>query len=242
MSYGHLGFPENTLLNAVLRPKRASAIQASTAHGASDGPSDGGSDVFEYIAGEIGSKGYVVLDSPLPQDLLDQLFLEFTALDREAFKQAGVGRQQAHRLNDFLRRDHVYWLDSNLPQLQGYFDWMEQLRLCINRNLFLGLFDYECHYAYYPEGAFYKKHVDAFKGQSNRRLSTVLYLNPQWQQGDGGELALYREDTSTPFLTVSPRYGGMVVFLSEKFPHEVLRANCGRFSLTGWHRCANLGE
>lgn len=202
----------------------------------SQGPSGGGFDVFEHIVSQIEAQGYVVFDNALPQDLLNHLFLNFTALDREAFRQAGVGRQHDFQLNEFLRRDRIRWLGSQDPEIQGYLAWMEQLRSCINRKLFLGLFDYECHYAYYPEGAFYKKHVDAFKGQSNRRLSTILYLNPQWQPGDGGELAMYREDESAPFVTVSPLYGRLVIFLSEVFPHEVLRANRGRFSLTGWYR------
>ena len=113
---------------------------------------------------------------------------------------------------------------------------MEQLRLRLNRELFLGLFDYECHYAHYPKGAFYKKHVDAFKGESNRRLSTILYLNPQWQPQDGGELVIYDVDGTTELATVLPVFGSMVIFLSEEFPHEVLTARRSRYSLTGWFR------
>ncbi|MCW8195478.1 2OG-Fe(II) oxygenase [Proteobacteria bacterium 005FR1] len=200
------------------------------------GPSGGDSNIFEHIIEQIHDHGYVVLDGALADNLLNGLFLHFTTLDREAFKQAGIGRQQDFHLNDFTRRDQIHWLSPGAVEVQGYFDWIEQLRLYINRNLFLGLFDYECHYAHYPEGGFYKKHVDAFRGTSNRRLSTILYLNPQWQPGDGGELAMYRERENDPFLRIAPQYGRMVIFLSEVFPHEVLRANRARFSLTGWYR------
>lgn len=221
-------------LSTVLRLKRS---PASSANGPSfQGPSDGGSDVFDYLVAQIQAQGYAILDAPLPEPVLNQLFLYFTALDREAFKQAGIGRQHDYQLNEFLRRDRIHWLSGSDAEVEAYYAWMERLRLCINSRLFLGLFDYECHYAYYPEGAFYKKHVDAFRGQSNRRLSTILYLNPNWQAGDGGELALYHEDENAPFHTVEPVYGRMVIFLSEVFPHEVLRANRGRFSLTGWYR------
>jgi SM-20-related protein len=200
------------------------------------GPSDGDSDIFEHIVEQIHTQGFVVLDAALPDSLLDQLFIYFSTLDRGAFKKAGIGRQDDFQLNEFTRRDQIHWLSPGAPEVQGYFDWMEELRLCINRNLYLGLFDYECHYAHYPEGGFYRKHVDAFRGKSNRRLSTILYLNPHWQPGDGGELAMYRESEDAPFLTVAPQYGRMVIFLSEVFPHEVLRANRARFSLTGWYR------
>lgn len=185
------------------------------------------------------------MDGVFPEPGLDRLFRKITSLDRDSFRRAGVGRDNDFQLNQFLRRDQIHWLTAADPDLGNYFSWIEELRLCMNRRLFLGLFDYECHYAYYPEGAFYKKHVDAFKGQSNRRLSTILYLNPQWQPGDGGELALYEEtarDDQPPFLEISPVYGRLVVFLSEVFPHEVLRANRGRFSLTGWYRINGSAE
>jgi SM-20-related protein len=113
----------------------------------------------------------------------------------------------------------------------------------LNSELFLGLFDYECHYAVYPEGSFYRKHVDAFKGRASRVLTTVLYLNPNWQPEYGGELLMYGEDDEVPFIKVSPAWGTMVMFLSEHFPHEVLPARATRYSLTGWFRVnANLGD
>ncbi|MGQ9424900.1 2OG-Fe(II) oxygenase [Gilvimarinus sp. F26214L] len=205
------------------------------------GPFDGGSDVFDRIVAQLQAQGYAVLDRALPESLMNRLFVDFTERDRGAFRQAGVGRRKEYQLNDFLRRDHIYWLGCEDGPVGEYLDWIEHLRMCVNRRLFLGLFDYECHYAYYPEGAFYKKHFDAFKGRSNRRLSTILYLNPQWQPGDGGELALYPgggdlSSATEALLTLEPLFGRMVIFLSEVFPHEVLRANRGRFSLTGWYR------
>lgn len=205
---------------------------ASGAAGTSGGSFSG----FDYIVSAIAENGYVVLDEALPPALTEKLFVYFTSLDRDSFREAGIGRDEDYRLNQFQRRDRIYWLRSDTAELQGYFAWVEQLRQCINRRLFLGLFDYECHYACYPEGGFYKKHVDAFRGRSNRRLSTILYLNPQWRPDDGGELALYREGDEQAFLQVLPEFGRMVIFLSEDFPHEVLKARRSRFSLTGWYR------
>ena len=73
-------------------------------------------------------------------------------------------------------------------------------------------------------GAFYKKHLDAFKGTNSRILSTVLYLNPGWLAGDGGELVLYHPVSDEVLEVVTPDFGKMVIFLSEEFPHEVLPA------------------
>lgn len=217
-------------MNSALSPRKHPTTPSGR------GPTGGDSDIFEYLADGIRAKGFIVLDEAFPEAQLNHFFRNFTSLDRDRFRRAAVGREQALQFNEFLRRDQIHWLHAADAELRDYFAWVEQLRLCMNRRLFLGLFDYECHYAYYPEGAFYKKHVDAFKGESNRRLSTILYLNPNWQPGDGGELALYHDDDKEPFLTVSPLFGRMVIFLSETFPHEVLRANRGRFSLTGWYR------
>ena len=112
---------------------------------------------------------------------------------------------------------------------------MEQLRVEFNRSLFMGLFDYECHLAHYPNGAFYKKHLDAFKGRSNRVLTTVFYLNPEWREEDGGQLVIYGAQGEV-LETVLPQQGRLVVFLSDRFVHEVLPSKRDRFSVTGWFR------
>jgi SM-20-related protein len=200
------------------------------------GPS--GDDTFARIADSIRTDGYVVVNDFLPQPLLYSLFTQIKQTDEQEFKRAGIGRDNDFHVNSFVRGDHIKWLNGEGADdgASAYFDWMEELRLYLNRELLLGLFDYECHYAYYPENAFYKKHVDAFRGTSNRRLSTVLYLNPAWQPDNGGELVLYSEDSSGVLLTVPPSFGTMVLFLSEVFPHEVLPTRKSRYSLTGWFR------
>ncbi|SEA10371.1 2OG-Fe(II) oxygenase [Microbulbifer marinus] len=210
------------------------------------GPRDG--DPMDLIAAALRKDGYIVLPAPLPPALLAGLLRHFRSIDRERFRRAGIGREDEHQLNRFVRSDEIFWLDRANPAVAAYLSWMETLRLGLNRRLFLGLFDYECHYAYYDRGTFYKKHLDAFKGSTNRVLSTVLYLTPNWQPRDGGELAIYPPETgeapsAEPLLKVAPRFGQMVIFLSEEFPHEVLTVNRPRYSVTGWFRVNNsLGD
>ena len=136
------------------------------------GPSGG--DVFDRIIVALRERGYVILHDAFSLNELNRLFIDIKETDNHEFRLAGIGREQAHQLNQFVRRDRIRWLDTDHIPAQPYLAWMEQLRLRLNRELFLGLFDYECHYAHYPKGAFYKKHVDAFKGESNRRLSTPV--------------------------------------------------------------------
>lgn len=113
---------------------------------------------------------------------------------------------------------------------------MNELRLMVNRQFYLGLFDYECHYAKYEHSDFYKKHLDAFKGRSNRVLSTVSYLNTPAQ---GGELIIYHQESTEVAAKVIRKAGTFVLFESERFPHEVLAAASVRYSIAGWFRTNN---
>jgi SM-20-related protein len=114
--------------------------------------------------------------------------------------------------------------------------WTQVLQVYLNRRLFLGLFSFESHFAHYAPGHFYKRHLDAFKGEANRVLSLVTYLNPEWSKSDGGELVIYENTGDTVGRSVSPEFGTLAVFLSEEFEHEVKAATRDRYSIAGWFR------
>jgi len=89
----------------------------------------------------------------------------------------------------------------------------------------------------YPPNAHYSKHVDNGGSLSNgRRLTTLLYLNVDWVEGDGGELALYDPtDISRRVKTIEPLGGRCVLLWSDRrVPHEVLEAHKDRFTITIW--------
>tara|TARA_B110001469_G_scaffold64338_1_gene61585 strand:- start:15 stop:617 length:603 start_codon:yes stop_codon:yes gene_type:complete len=190
-------------------------------------------DSYEYIATALTDKGYCILPQILPETLTSALTERVTNLATEQFSTAGIGRNNTLHFNESIRNDETYWLtdDNNIDK--QYLDWMKQLRIEINQRLYMGLFKFEAHYAHYRQGAFYKRHLDAFKGKSNRVLSILLYLNKDWQTGDAGELLLY-DDNNTLIETVLPTYGKVIIFLSDRFPHEVLKANRNRYSIAGW--------
>lgn len=194
------------------------------------------SEVFEQIAEELSQQGYSVLSHALPAALCRALAAEVRALPAERFSRAGIGRQSAHIKAETIRRDEICWIDNNTVAGREWLEWAAELQQAINRRLFLGLFSFESHYAHYQMGDFYKVHRDAFRGQQNRVLSVVLYLNPDWQPADGGELLVYPEEGDMPFLKVLPELGTLVVFLSEEFPHEVLPTQTDRYSIAGWYR------
>lgn len=195
--------------------------------------------LFESIANAIADKGYSIQPNALPQPLLGQLSNHVQAMPASDFKKAGIGRDSEHQLNQVVRSDEIYWITNDSDAGVAWLDWVESLKVFLNRRLFLGLFSSESHFAHYAPGDFYKKHSDAFKGQANRVLSMVVYLNPAWQAEDGGELLIYSAQERQASIKVTPSFGSIVVFLSEDFPHEVLPAQRDRFSIVTWFRVNN---
>lgn len=188
------------------------------------------------IAQELEHTGYIVLAKPLVDKLMAELFARCHDDDPARFHAAQVGRGAAKQRVGAIRSDVINWLDAGNSTDQAFLVCMEELRLGLNAALYLGLFDYECHYAIYGEGDGYAKHSDVLQGKKNRVLTTVLYLNEDWQASDGGELVVFEATGKSVIATVNPTFGTMIIFLSESFPHEVLLSHNTRRSIAGWFR------
>ena len=167
---------------------------------------------------------FAVIDS-----FLDPAALFAEAQNRRAeFRRAGIGKDG--RLHDEIRRDEILWLPDS-PDSPAQADLHARLSLLkdeLNRELFAGLKSFEAHFAIYPAGAFYARHVDRFKADDSRVLSCVLYLNPDWSADDGGALRLHG------LSDIVPAPGRLVVFFSDEIEHEVLPARRDRFSVACW--------
>jgi SM-20-related protein len=191
---------------------------------------------LQPIVDAIAERGWCETREFLPLDPLRALAGELRAKWKEgALRPAGVGAGAEHRLQADVRGDHVVWLEppgATVAQ-RICLDRFEALRLALNRELQLGLFDFECHLALYPPGAFYRRHLDRLASDDRRTLSCVLYLNEGWGADDGGALRLQLPGGSRDVLPCAPT---LVAFLSERFEHEVLPARRERLSLTGWFR------
>ena len=192
--------------------------------------------VYDQIADALAEDGYIILPNFLADDMTEQLYQHVTKLPDKQFKMAGIGRNDDHLVKQQVRNDQTSWLSSHSSVEQAYLAVMDECRNQLNQRLFLGLFDYEAHFAHYAEGNYYQRHIDAFHGQSNRLVTTVFYLNPNWLDENGGELLIYSPNSEEVIHRISPRFGTMVIFLSDRFPHEVLAAKQDRYSIAGWFR------
>ncbi len=151
------------------------------------------------------------------------------------FSAAHVGKGNERQKMESVRGDWTFWIDQKNPPIELYslLKFLEELRLHLNQELYLGLKEFESHLAYYPSGKFYKKHLDQFNRDSSRILTFIFYLHEYWDDSDGGELVLYNDDNSI-FKKVIPKPGTFICFLANKFPHEVLAGKRERRSFTGW--------
>ena len=190
------------------------------------------SDSIKPVADAIHAQGYAVVQAFLDADAVSALASECRNADLRATA-VGRGASRAERAD--IRGDWTQWLeaaDASAAQ-RAYFDAMHALRIELNRTLLLGVDELEAHFAMYKPGTRYAKHRDRFRDDDARVLSSVLYLNDDWQESDGGALRLYLPQRH---LDVYPSAGKLVLFLSADFDHEVLPAMRDRLSIAGWFR------
>ena len=188
------------------------------------------------IASELCAQGLLVEDGYADSSLVQGLArCAQTRLERGEFASAKIGAAGAAQRREEIRGDRTCWLSEPLFQAEAVLmDSLEALRLALNREATLGLFDLELHYAHYRPGAGYARHVDQPQGRDQRRVSVVLYLNDQWDLAHGGSLRIFERDGAVREIT--PVGGRLVCFLSAGLEHEVLPTTHARLSLTGWFR------
>ncbi len=154
-------------------------------------------------------------------------------LERGDFRAARIGGEVRLRRDD-IRGDSTCWISPPLlPAEQMLLQEFEQLRLELNRGAYLGLFDIELHYAWYPPGAGYARHVDQPHGRAQRKVSVLLYLNEGWEPAAGGELRIFDAEGCRD---IEPIAGRLVCFLTPGREHAVLPTRRDRLSISGWFR------
>lgn len=189
---------------------------------------------LEEVADALAEQELVILDqflSPAEWTAILKAFDHHAKQDD--FRPAGIGNTYLYTRDKEVRSDRIMWLSSQPERdaLAAFDAKIRDLMSRLNALLFLSLRDVEMHLAEYPPGAFYEKHVDQFKKNGHRILSFACYLNPDWQEGDGGELRVYK---GKDYFDYAPLAGRMALFRSDTLAHEVLPAKVQRRSITGW--------
>lgn len=146
---------------------------------------------------------------------------------------ASIGNGDKKAINESIRSDNISWLtyEEKKPEIIEYQRFADSFSKQLNEGLYLGLSEFECHFAQYPKGSFYKAHKDSFKSDDRRTITLITYLNESWKEGDGGELRLHLDDK---VVDIKPYGGSIICFRSSEILHEVLMSNTDRLSLTGW--------
>lgn len=189
-------------------------------------------ELYSKITDALVQTGYIIIPNAMDNGLSQNLLS--LAKKSKKFKRAGISARK--KIHPNRRRDKISWLENDNAIQSEFLNFAEGLKDYINKELFMGITYFESHFALYEKGDFYETHYDAFKNSVNRVVTIVYYLNEEWKEKiDCGELVIYDDDSN--FITkVIPHADTMVVFLSEKFPHEVLKANRKRYSIAGWFR------
>ena len=104
-----------------------------------------------------------------------------------------------------------------------------------------------------PGGSVYPLHIDNPQGLSvddTRKLTCILYLNPDYKDKDGGELRIFlRGEEGLQTIDIAPSGGRLLLFWSDEIPHEVLPTapdahvedeHLDRYALTIWIPTENI--
>lgn len=194
---------------------------------------------YEQIIEDLLEKKYSVIDQFFDLDEVESLRNSLMEkYEEDAFKKAAIGNRTNEVIEKAIRGDFILWLNEETAgEAESiYFNKINSLVNYLNRTCFMGILTKEFHYAVYPEGTFYKRHLDTFQNDGRRKLSMVCYLNKEnWKPENGGELAIYLDNNGKEEeVTIYPLAGRIVIFESQELEHEVKAVKVPRFSITGW--------
>lgn len=192
--------------------------------------------MFESIIDDLLQKKYSIVDGFFSSEEVEILRHSLMAkYDADRFKKSAIGKHTNEGIDKTIRGDFILWMDeANANEAEAvFFTKINELVDYLNRTCFMGILHKEFHYAVYPKGTFYKRHLDTFQNDDRRKLSIVCYLNEDnWLPENGGELTIYTEKED---IDVLPLPGRIVIFESQVLEHEVKEVKASvRKSITGW--------
>ena len=192
--------------------------------------------ILESLSQPLIEQGYFVRDDLFLPDIISNL-LQFAHQKYEygEFKKAAIGRQLKKTKIDSIRGDEIQWIEnwSEAESLNTYGLFLQQFLDALRVSLRIPLKRFEGHFAYYPIGKHYVRHIDQHAKTQHRQVTCILYLS-DWKPENQGELVMYLPNGGS--LEVAPKAGRFVCFLSGLIPHEVKTTQAPRWSITSWMR------
>lgn len=192
--------------------------------------------LFETIISNLIQQKYSIIDNFFsPTEIIALRNSLLAKYEADKFKKSAIGNRVNEEIDKTIRGDFILWIDEkNTNEAEMIlFKKINELTIYLNKTCFLGILFKEFHYAVYPTGTFYKRHLDTFQNDDRRKLSIVCYLNEDnWLSENGGELTIYTEKED---LDILPLPGRLVIFESQILEHEVKIVKASeRLSITGW--------
>ena len=192
--------------------------------------------LFETIISNLIQQKYSIVDNFFsPTEIIALRNSLLAKYEADKFKKSAIGNRVNEEIDKTIRGDFILWIDEkNTNEAEMIlFKKINELTIYLNKTCFLGILFKEFHYAVYPTGTFYKRHLDTFQNDDRRKLSIVCYLNEDnWLSENGGELTIYTEKED---LDILPLPGRLVIFESQILEHEVKIVKASeRLSITGW--------
>lgn len=197
--------------------------------------------IYEKVIVDLLEQQYSVVDDFFTSEEVEGLRnILLAKYEEDEFKKAAIGNQFNEQIIKTIRGDFISWINESdlVKEEKIFFDKVNHFKDYMNRTCFLGIQEHEFHYAVYPKGTFYKRHLDVFNNDDSRKLSLVCYLNDEnWQPEFGGELVIYKPLEE---IKIYPLKGRVVIFESQIVEHEVRPVEKMRLSITGWLKTRRL--
>ncbi|KAG0338176.1 hypothetical protein BG004_007332 [Podila humilis] len=205
-------------------------------------------------ANELFGQGYTVLENVLPLETTIQPVREWATSMFQTGKMAKASGKHDQEQDPFregnARGDYTLWVSpgnkclEESKELNECVEWFSKvLHQDLEKVIHLhGQGEYQLAY-YPPDSSHYERHRDSFptsdrEDRDQRRVTAIVYFNPDWKQGDGGELRIFDKGLSgdEKEIDIAPKAARCVVFLSGVMDHSVMPAFNERIALTSWYR------
>ncbi|OQR82869.1 hypothetical protein ACHHYP_15381 [Achlya hypogyna] len=209
--------------------------------------------ITSSVCDELLENGYVVVDNFLGRGWAEALLAEVKWLaaanllesNKTQFPKADGTVAQFEKPNIFEADLHNAGVRCQVPELDALFH-QDDLCLALAAHTKLDLVPGTNgktlkvqHNA--GAGGCFPCHYDNPGRPNKRKLTCLLYLNPTWAPGDGGEIQFYPFLAAEP-VTLAPLMDRLVIFSSDSLLHRVLPAQKARHCLTIWLDSATINR